>query len=143
MADLEQEFIRCRDALACAMNWLEPTETPDDNVPIPADKLEWLQERLRVATDIADRLADGEDISLEDILQDEDYLRYATGHADQGLGAISLCEVISRKHGIELTLDQAEALLQRAAEICYSCLTPLNEEGYCDPCEEPEEFNAA
>lgn len=43
-------FIKCRDALACAVDWLQPHE-------IPADKLRWLDERLDEATLLADRLA--------------------------------------------------------------------------------------
>ena len=56
-SDLKAEFIRCRDALACAINWLEPPESPDVKMEIPADKLDWLNNRLHEATLLADRIA--------------------------------------------------------------------------------------
>jgi len=44
------EFIACRDALACAINWIDGLDTPKKD-------LEWLEERLTRATTLADHLA--------------------------------------------------------------------------------------
>lgn len=140
MTDLKAEFIKCRDALACAMNWLDQGADARGGYNIPADKLEWLDERLDAATRLADKLAAGVDLELDNILQDEDYLREAWELVDLRCGgnAVDLCDIISRRHGVELTLDQAKALLNHAGDLCGSCLKPVNEEtGYCGPCSEP------
>jgi hypothetical protein len=139
MVDLKTEFIKCRDALACAVEFLECVAA--DGVPV--DKLEWLNERLDTATTLADKLAAEESATPEAInrdflstgfLHDEDFLRAALDTDD----AASLCERISRRHNTELTLEQAEQLLERVENLCWDCLNPLNEEtGYCDPCSVP------
>jgi len=54
---LEAEFIECRDALACAVNWLDQDEDDGDDVKVTADVLVWLNRRLDKATLLADKLA--------------------------------------------------------------------------------------
>jgi hypothetical protein len=49
-----EDFIKCRDALASAVNWLEP-ENGVRTAP-PAAVMEWLNARLLAATEIADKM---------------------------------------------------------------------------------------
>lgn len=55
--NLEDEFIKCRDALACAVNWLDQEADIHGGYTIPKDKLDWLTERLDEATTLADKIA--------------------------------------------------------------------------------------
>jgi len=64
--NLEDEFIKCRDALACAMNWLDQEADLHGGYATPTDTLEWLTERLDKATTIADKIA-ATQTQLEDI----------------------------------------------------------------------------
>jgi hypothetical protein len=70
-------------------------------------------------------------MEIEKLVKDEDLLRAAfdVGHD----GPVGLCELVSRRHGLELTLEQAEAVMEHAEDCCEYHLTELNEEGYCDP----------
>ena len=86
MTDLKAEYIKCRDALACAVNWLEPSEPPDVKMEIPSDKLEWLNGRLDEATVLADKLATEEAETSEGFLHDEDFLQTAFD-VSNGFGA--------------------------------------------------------
>lgn len=72
--------------------------------------------------------------SFGEIIADEDFLRLAFDADD----AVSLCESVSRRYGFELTLKQAGDLMERAGDLCEGCFLELNDEGYCDPCEEPK-----
>jgi len=64
-ADLKEEFIKCLDALASAVNWLRPPEPPDEPIPIPAKTLKWLNQRLVEASLMADKIGEEEDVSEE------------------------------------------------------------------------------
>lgn len=67
-------------------------------------------------------------------LHDEDILR-AAAEADD---AVSLCEHVSRRHGCELTLKQAQRAIDKMEDICGDCLgDEFDDEGYCVPCSEP------
>lgn len=73
-------------------------------------------------------------MTLDEIVKDEDFLRAAFDADD----AVSLCEHVSRRHGYELTLEQAGELMDRVQEICESCLgEDYDDEGHCIPCNEP------
>lgn len=56
-------FIECRDALACALNWLTTDPCPEDQTEpiVLPNRLEWLQTRLEEATKLADEVAVSKD----------------------------------------------------------------------------------
>tara|TARA_R100001244_G_scaffold25113_1_gene25276 strand:- start:4735 stop:5169 length:435 start_codon:yes stop_codon:yes gene_type:complete len=47
-------FVECRDALALAMEWLDPK----DDMELSRDELKWLDDRLMRATILADQLSE-------------------------------------------------------------------------------------
>jgi len=72
-------------------------------------------------------------------LKDKDLLQLAAEADD----VVSLCYEVSRRYGIELTLEQGQKLVDRCDVICIdhpSCL--LDEDGYCSECEKPFEEGA-
>ena len=76
---------------------------------------------------------------LEAALSDRDYLEIAETEPD----IVSICAEVSRRFGVELTLDEGEALQARAGEVCISHLTELDDDGCCSTCEEPGETDAS
>lgn len=71
---------------------------------------------------------------MSSYLKDRDLLQLAEESDD----VISLCYEASRRHGVELTLKQAEKLMERIEEVCIDhpeC--ELDEDGYCAECEKP------
>jgi len=65
------------------------------------------------------------------MLKDQDLLRLAIDSDD----AVSLCEMVSRRHGLELMLDQASKIRGQAGKLCPVCLTDaMDAEGFCRPC---------
>lgn len=44
---------------------------------------------------------------------------------------VSLCEMVSQKFGLELTLDQAEEYMEYAEEVCSCHYEELGDDGYC------------
>ena len=78
-------------------------------------------------------------IADKDYLTDEDYLREAVGVTDEAGCEVDLCCNISRKYNIELTLEQATALMERIEDLCPYHFIELStdDDGWCDQCREP------
>ncbi len=62
LREIKADYIKCRDALACAVEWIEDTLSDAEpggvgGVDIPADTRKWLAGRLEEATLLADKLA--------------------------------------------------------------------------------------
>lgn len=90
-----REYIRLRDAFACAMNWLEDEE---GNLPseIPKESAEFLHKMLILSTNKADILV-GETWTLTWPTEPGLYLFYG-GHKDKPFRPrIQLCEVWNNK----------------------------------------------
>ena len=68
---------------------------------------------------------------LREMLKDVDLLRLAAEADDE----VSLCEQVSRRHGLELTLGQAGKIMERTRTHCAEHGSKLPADGYCKKCE--------
>jgi hypothetical protein len=68
------------------------------------------------------------------MFKDADLLRLA----DEADDEVSLCEQVSRRHGLELDLDQATKLMRRAQSHCIVHFKKLSAAEGCIICERPE-----